>query len=176
MKTFLFLLLFFSLTTNSFAQDENITRSKEGEIKMIDLPAVVIKSVGKDFSIYLPDRNPDENVRALQEKFISYNLGKDYEGYDEYLVVLEDPKGSLSATYNKNGKLTHVIENYENVQLPGKVIYSIYKEYPGWTIVKDKFLYTQKEGDIEKKEYNLKIKKDNSILKIVVKSNGEIIK
>ena len=174
MKAFLFLLLFFSLTTTSFSQGQNVN-SKEGEIKMTDLPAVVIKSVGKDFSVYLPDRNPDENIKALQEKFISYNLGKDYEGYDEYLVVLECPKGSLSATYNKNGKLTHVIENYENIQLPGKVIYSIYKEYPGWTIVKDKFLYTQKEGNNEKKEYNLKIKKDNSVLKIVVKPNGEII-
>ncbi|MFC0778535.1 hypothetical protein [Flavobacterium sp. HJSW_4] len=175
MRTFLFLLLFFGLITNSFSQVEN-NNSKGGEIEMKDLPAVVIKSVGKDFSVYLPDRNPDENVRALQEKFISYDLGKDYQGYDSYLVVLEGPKGSLSATYNDKGVLTSVIENYENVQLPGKVIYSIYKEYPGWTIVKDKFLYSQKSGDIQKKEYNLKIKKGNEVRKIVIKPNGEIQK
>jgi hypothetical protein len=175
MKAFLFLLLFFGLTTSSFSQAEN-SSSKEGEIDMTDLPAVVIKSVGKDFSVYLPDRNPDENVRALQQKFISYDLGKDYQGYESYLVVLESPKGSLSATYNKDGVLTSVIENYENIQLPGKVIYSIYKEYPGWTIVKDKFLYTQSKGDIQKKEYNLKIKKANDTQKIVVKPTGEIVK
>ncbi len=175
MKTFLFFLSFFSLTTNSFSQGEN-PALKEGEIKMDDLPAVVIKSAGKDFSVYLPDRNPDANVVALQQEFISYNLGKDYEGYDNYLVILECQKGSLSATYNKNGKLTSVVENYENIQLPAKVIYSIYKEYPGWTIVKDKFLYTQKEGDIKKKEYNLKIAKENTVRKIVVKPNGEIVK
>ena len=174
MKTFLFFLSFFSLTTNSFSQGEN-PALKEGEIKMDDLPAVVIKSAGKDFSVYLPDRNPDANVIKLQQEFISYNLGKDYEGYDSYLVVLECPKGSLSATYNHNGKLTSVVENYENVQLPAKVIYSIYKEYPGWTIVKDKFLYTQKEGDIKKKEYNLKITKENDVRKIVVKPTGEIL-
>lgn len=174
MKTFLFILTFFSLTTNSFSQGENIGL-KEGELKMEELPAVVIKNAGKDFSVYLPDRNPDKNVRALQEKFISYDLGKDYKGYDSYLVILESPKGSLSATYNQHGKLTSVIENYENVQLPAKVIYSIYKEYPGWTIVKDKFLYHQKEGDIQKKEYNLKIKKDNTVRKIVIKPNGEIM-
>ncbi|MCD0471197.1 hypothetical protein [Flavobacterium sp. JAS] len=175
MKTFLFFLSFFSLTANSFSQGEN-SSLKEGEIKMEDLPAVVIKSAGKDFSVYLPDRNPDVNVIALQQKFISYDLGKDYQGFDSYLVVLESPQGSLSATYNQNGKLTSVVENYENVKLPAKVIYSIYKEYPGWTIVKDKFLYTQKEGDIKKKEYNLKITKENSVQKIVVKPNGEIIK
>ena len=173
MKAFLIILFFFSLTTNSFSQNSN--PSKEKEIDMNDLPAIVIKSAGKDFSVYLPDRNPDQNVRELQEKFISYNLGKDYEGYNKYLVVLESPKGSLSATYNQNGKLTGVVENYQNVQLPAKVIYSIYKDYPGWTIVKDKFLYTQQEGDIQKKEYNLKIKKDNDVRKIVVKPTGEII-
>lgn len=175
MKTFLLFLSFFSLTGNSFSQGQN-PALKEGEIKMDELPAVVIKSAGKDFSVYLPDRNPDANVIALQQEFISYNLGKDYEGFDSYLVVLECPKGSLSATYNHNGKLTSVVENYENVKLPAKVIYSIYKEYPGWTIVKDKFLYTQKEGDIKKKEYNLKIAKDNNVRKIVVKPNGEIVK
>lgn len=174
MKTFLLFLSFFSLTANSFSQGEN-SGLKEGEIKMDELPAVVIKSAGKDFSVYLPDRNPDANVIALQQKFISYNLGKDYEGFDSYLVVLECPQGSLSATYNHNGKLTSVVENYENVQLPAKVIYSIYKEYPGWTIVKDKFLYTQQEGDIKKKEYNLKITKENDVRKIVVKPTGEIL-
>ncbi|GAA3751097.1 hypothetical protein GCM10022422_40050 [Flavobacterium ginsengisoli] len=175
MRTFLFVLLFFGLISNSFSQVKN-GDIKEDEIKMADLPAVVIKSAGKDFSVYLPDRNPDENVRALQQKFISYDLGKDYQGYNEFLVVLESPKGSLSATYNENGKLTSVVENYQNVQLPAKVIYSIYKEYPGWTIIKDKFLYTQKEGDIEKKEYNLKIKKDKTVQNLVVKPTGEIIK
>mgnify|MGYP000977363472 FL=1 len=175
MRTFLFLLLFFGLISNSFSQVKN-GDIKEDEIKMADLPAVVIKSAGKDFSVYLPDRNPDENVRALQQKFISYDLGKDYQGYNEFLVVLESPKGSLSATYNENGKLTSVVENYQNVQLPAKVIYSIYKEYSGWTIIKDKFLYTQKEGDIEKKEYNLKIKKDKTVQNLVVKPTGEIIK
>jgi hypothetical protein len=32
---------------------------KEGIMKVQDLPAVVIKSVGDDFSVYLPDMNAD---------------------------------------------------------------------------------------------------------------------
>ena len=101
---------------------------------------MVIKSAGKDFSIYLPDKNPDQNVRALEEKFVSYDLGKDYEGYENYLVTMETKNGSLSATYNENGKLLSVVENYKNVRLPSAVIYSIYKSFPGWKIVNDKFL------------------------------------
>ena len=107
MKPLIIVLLFLSLTTAAFSQDKE-TNLEEKAIKMEELPAVVIKSVGKDFSVYLPDKNPDRNVRALEEKFISYDLGKDYEGYESYLVIMETKNGTLSATYNENGKLTQV--------------------------------------------------------------------
>jgi hypothetical protein len=170
MKSFIIVVLFLSMTITSYSQD------MDGNIKMEELPGVVIKSAGKDFSIYLPDKNPDKDVRALEEKFIAYDLGKDYEGYENYLVIMETKNGSLNATYNENGKLTRVVENYKNVRLPSSVIYSVYKAFPGWQIVNDKYLYTQKEGDIVKKEYNLRIKKDNDVRKLVVNANGDIVK
>ena len=145
-------------------------------MKFEELPAVVIKGAGKDFSVYLPDRGTDPSVKNLEEKFIAYDLGKDYEGYESYLVVMENDKGSLSATYNENGKLTHVVENYANIKLPSEVIYSIYKNYPGWEIINDKYTYSQEDGDVTNKEYKLKIKKDKETLKLTVKPNGEIVK
>ncbi len=145
------------------------------ELKYSELPAMVMKTAGKDFSIYLPDRNPDSKVRQLQDKFIGYDLGKDLEGYNEYLVVMEAEDSSLAATYNENGKLMSVVENYSNVKLPRQVIFSVFKSYPDWTIVKDKFLYTQEDGDVIKKQYNLKIKKDREVKKLVVQPNGNII-
>ncbi len=39
------------------------------------------------------------------------------------------------------------------------MIYSIYRTFPDYIIVNDKYLYTQEEGDMRKKKYNLKIKK-----------------
>lgn len=150
--------------------------TEKGKIKIEELPGVVIKRVGTDFSVYVPDNNPDQRVKIVEEKFIAYDLGKDAEGAEEYLVVMEVKNGSLSATYNENGKLIRVIEEFKNVRLPSDVIYSIYRTYPGWTIVNDKFLYTQEEGDIIKKQYNVKIKKDKEIIKLVVRPNGEIIK
>lgn len=158
------------MSITSYSQD------MDGNIKVEELPGVVIKSAGKDFSIYLPDKNPDKDVRALEEKFIAYDLGKDYEGYENYLVIMETKNGLLNATYNENGKLIRVVENYKNVKLPSSVIYSVYKAFPGWQIVNDKYLYSQKEGDIIKKEYNLRIKKDNEVRKLVVNANGDIVK
>ena len=66
-------------------------------------------------------------------------MGKDLDGYNEYLVVLEGNGASLAATYNEKGKLISVVENYSNVKLPRQVIFSVFKSYSGWTIVKDKY-------------------------------------
>ncbi|CAM3869256.1 hypothetical protein FLSI110296_00350 [Flavobacterium sinopsychrotolerans] len=167
-------LIIIILLSFSFTALAQVT--EKGKIKIEELPGVVIKRVGTDFSVYVPDNNPDQRVKIVEEKFIAYDLGKDAEGAEEYLVVMEVKNGSLSATYNENGKLIRVVEEFKNVRLPSDVIYSIYSTYPGWTIVNDKFLYTQEEGDIIKKQYNVKIKKDKEIIKLVVRPTGEIIK
>ncbi|MNQ09904.1 hypothetical protein D3C85_227270 [compost metagenome] len=172
MKTFVIFLLFLGLTTTAYSQVE----TDKAKMKVEELPGVVIKRIGSDFSIYIPDNNPDERIKAIQEKFVAYDLGKEYEEYGEYLVVTSSEVGSLAATYDENGKLIRVVENYKNVKLPSEVIYSVYRTYPEWTIVNDKFLYTQEEGDIIKKQYNLKIKKGDETRKLVVRPNGEILK
>ncbi|MFV5696043.1 hypothetical protein ACM55G_11480 [Flavobacterium sp. LB3P122] len=175
MKSLLIILMFLGLCSPSYSQDQK-KDTVQGKMKITELPPVVIKKAGKDFAVYLPDNNPDKGVQAVEEKFIGYDLGKDYEGFEEYLVVLSTAKGTLSATYNENGKLMRVVEEYKNVKLPSEVIYSIYRAYPGWAIVNDQFLYTQSKGDVVKKQYNVKIKKNKEVVKLVVRPDGEIIK
>jgi hypothetical protein len=53
MKTLIITLLFLGLTISSYSQVKTEVM-KEGIMKVQDLPAVVIKSVGDDFSVYLP--------------------------------------------------------------------------------------------------------------------------
>ena len=174
MKSFIIFLLFFGLLSSSYSQKK--PPKEGGKMDVISLPEIVIKKAGADFSVYIPDKNPDSNIKRVEEKFIAYDLGKDNEGYDEYLLVMQIKKGTLAATYDEKGKLIRVVENYKNVLLPSQVIYSVYKKFPGWTIVNDKFLYTQEEGDIIKKQYNLKIKKNKDVRRLTVRPNGEIVK
>jgi len=171
MKLFINVIALLGVVTVGYTQNLEATE----EFRPDELPAVVIKSAGKDFSVYLPDKNPDFKVRQMQEKFIGYNLGKDYEGYDEYLVLMESEDSYLTATYNQNGKLIRVVEKYENVRLPSSVMLSVYKAFPEWTIIKDKFLYTQEDGTVKNKTYSLKLKKDKEIKKIVVNPQGKIL-
>jgi hypothetical protein len=175
MKVLLMVFFFLGLGTLSYSQNGNSKDVKNGSLKAEELPEVVIMRAGKDFSSYLPDRNPDVAVTSIQNEFIAYDLGENAEGYDTFLVILENSKGSLVATYNEKGKLMTVVEKYENVQLPPAVIYAVYKQFPGWNIVKDKFLYTQKQGDVQKKQYSIKLKKDNKIQTIMVHPTGEIV-
>ena len=176
MKTFIIFLLFLGLATSSYSQKQTKTEKQEGRMDIINLPEIVIKKAGADFSVYVPDKNPDPNVSRLEEKFVAYDLGEDLEGYEEYLLTMEIDKGTLAATYNEKGKLLRVVENYKNVVLPHEVVYSIYKKFPDWRIVNDKFLYTQEEGDVIKKQYNVRLKKNKDILKLVVHPDGEIVK
>lgn len=167
----LIIILFLSITMGVSAQV-----TEKGKIKIEELPGVVIKRVGKDFSVYIPDNNPDKIVKKIEDQFIAYDLGKDAAGYEEYLVVMEAKNGSLTATYNEAGKLVRVVEQFKNIKLPAEVIYSIYRTYPGWSIVNDKFLYTQEDGDVIQKQYNVKIKQGKNHMKLLVRPNGEILK
>jgi hypothetical protein len=56
------------------------------------------------------------------------------------------------------------------VRLPNEVIFSIYRTYPDYTIVNDKYLYTQEEGDILKNSITLKSK--GKELKLTVPKRG----
>ncbi|BCY29473.1 hypothetical protein [Flavobacterium okayamense] len=168
----LFLLVSFS--TIGFSQTTN--NNENEDFKIEELPEIVLKKIGEDFSVYLPDRNPDTDVRQLQDYFIAYELGKDFEGYDNYLVIMNNAKGTLTATYNHKGKLIKVVEKYENVRLPSSVIYSVIKKFPDWGIVDDKYMYTQTDGDVLKKHYKVKIKKGRETKRLLVTPNGEILK
>ncbi|GIZ07880.1 hypothetical protein [Flavobacterium sp. UMI-01] len=174
MKSLIVILLFFSFTLTSFSQEK--PASEDGAMDITKLPEIVINKAEKDFSVYIHHHNPDQSVKRIQDKFIAYDIGKDYEGYEEYLVVMELKKGSLAATYNENGKLTRVVENYKNVRLPNNVIVSVYKSYPEWTILNDKLMSEQIDGEIIQNRYTLKIKKGKETKRLVVNPNGEILK
>jgi hypothetical protein len=176
MKTIALVLLCMT-TTLSFSQNRNnLSDSNNDNLELRELPEIVLTKIGDDFSIYLPEKHPDLYVQQLQDFFISYDLGKDFEGYDNYLVIMKNDKGVLTARYNEKGKLINVIEKYESIILPNEVLYSVSKNFPGWDIVKDKYLYAQSDGHIDKKEYSIKIKNDKKTKRLLLSSNGEILK
>ena len=142
-----------------------------------DLPAVVLKKAGDEFSVYYPDNlNPDSRVLELENKFISYKIDNEFQGKESYLLLLEIEDGFLSATFDRNGKLVSVVEKFENVKLPEKVRKSLAEKFPEWKMMKDKFLYVQKHGEIIRKEYKIIMKNDKKVRRITVNEDGVIIR
>ena len=175
MKTIVLTLL--CMTSLVFSQNRNnLSDLNNDNLELRELPEIVLTKIGDDFSIYLPEKHPDLNVQQMQDFFMAYDLGKDYEGFDTYLVIMKNEKGTLTAKYDHKGKLINVIEKYENIILPNEVLYAVTKTFPGWDIVNDKYLYAQSEGHIDKKEYSVKIKKERKTKKLLLSSNGEILK
>lgn len=176
MRAYISILLILAFSFISYSQEIKNKETEDGKVQIEDLPEVVVKRANDDFSVYLADSHPDKKVRAVQEKFVAYDLGKDYMGFEQYLLLMKTKKGSLVATYDENGTLVSVVENYKNVRVPNEVVYSIVKTFPGWALINDKYLYSQEKGDVLNKLYNIKIKKGNQSKLVKVTADGTIIK
>jgi hypothetical protein len=176
MKTLIIASLVLILTSFSYAQTAKGDSFGKGANKTEALPEIVINSAKADMLVYVPDSNPDARIVRIQEKFMAHDIGKDYQGFEEYLVTMETPTGQLLATYNEKGKLISVDENYKNVILPAAVVSSILNDFPGWRIVNDKFTYSQAKGQVTKKHYAIGIVKDNDKRKLIMSPNGDLLK
>lgn len=177
MKKIIMVLLFSGFVTSSYAQpnERNGSGPNPGSYETEEVPELITKNAGMDLSVYRPDKNPDYRVRVLQRKFFDYDPGTRSKGTEPYTVTVKMENGSLAATYNGDGKLTRVTENYKNVKLPNAVVHTILKTYPEWSIVADTFVYTQEEGNIIKKQYRVKIKKEHQVRHLSMHPNGEIV-
>lgn len=176
MRTIITFSLCLSFFSAAYSQDQKTADKKEETIKMKVLPEVLV-SYTKNVSKYIPDNNPDAVIRNTQNEFISYKVdNNECQNFDEYLVTLENEKGSLVATYNQNGVLVRVKEKYANAELPREIMRFICMWYPEWTITKSKFEYSQQKGAIMKKTYHLKLKKENQTQNIQICLTDKIVK
>jgi len=141
-----------------------------------ELPAVVLKKAGEEFSVYYPDnRNPDSRILKLEKTFISYKLKAEVGKLESYLLLFKLEDGFLSASFNEKGKLISVIEKFRNVKLP-ELVRNLAVKFPEWSLVKDKYLYVQRNGSVRVKEYKVIIKKGNKIRRVVLNEDGVIIR
>jgi hypothetical protein len=175
MKTLMVIALILGAHITTLSQNMINTGNDEGGTKFVEPHKIVVKNAGKKFSYYLPDDNQSLSVKKLESDFVAYNISNDSEDYESSYVVIREGKGVLMANYDSNGKLIRVEEKYYDTQLPMSIIQSVYKAYPGWQIVKDKYVYSQKNGEMTKREYFLKLKKENEIIKLKVNPTGDVI-
>lgn len=184
MKAIIKVILLCVITTVSYSQNKKVKKTTSSvPANNTEMQEVVIISSGKNALAYVRDKNVDLKVTKLQDTFMAYDINnhKGLYGADfipsniEVSFELESGDGILRATYDEKRKLISVVENYDNVALPYSVSKYVYKEYPGWKIVSDKYNYSQENGIVTNKEYKLTMTKDNKTKKIKVNPVDELV-
>jgi hypothetical protein len=132
---------------------------------------------------YLNAVNSDEAaqpVNMLEQYAASYDIkGVEFyeEEHDRYIVSFYIPEGKVLAAYDKNGKLIHTAEKFQNVAVPKEVMEGIAKRFPNWTVSKDvyKVSYYDKGGAVTKKVYKVLLENGDKRMRIKTTDTGQIL-
>lgn len=173
MKTLLIGLLFLGSTSLTYSQTN-------GEIKAEKLEDVVITPLNVSYLKNVKDKTTPEVAKQLENTAARYDItespvfDRDFEAYEVIFSENSESKGRIVATYDNKGKIISSFERFSDVALPPAVRNSVYKAYPGWTILNDTYLVSYYENRSVKKTYKLKIEKDKTKKTLRLDTEGNI--
>ena len=162
MKKLLIGLLVLGFATQNYAQ-----------VRTEKLPELDLTNVNSDYIQKVDMTNETGPVKMLEEYAASYDLVKsDFveDKFINYAVFFENSHGTISATYDKEGRIIKTFEKFKDVQPPRAVVNAIFDTYPGWKIANDIYLVKYNENSGVTKKYKLVLEKDNEFIK--VKTDG----
>jgi hypothetical protein len=174
MKALIISLLLVIFTHTTYGQMPIPTEFENENSGADALPGIVMRTNGKTLETYVPDKHSDAAVSGLQRKFVDYFTAKNGKDDPTYRLCLEIERGTIVASYDDDQKLVRVDETYKRVKLPNAVLSSVLKDFPGWKITDDTYYYSQENGVVTKKQYLLKIEKEDKNRTIIVYANGQI--
>lgn len=129
-----------------------------------------IESVGADLTT--------SKVKYFQNLASSYDITKSekYTGDSfPFQVVFFAEKGFIEATYNKNGELIMTKENFTNVSLPSDLAHKIATDYPGWSMVKNRYKVFYKKGNPTEKYYTIGLTDGENFENLVIDPRGNML-
>ncbi|MBT8276775.1 MAG: nicotinate-nucleotide adenylyltransferase [Bacteroidia bacterium] len=97
------------------------------------------------------------------------------DDFNTYHVTFRIPDGVLVAAYDQDGEIIKTIERYKNIQMPDEVKLAIKDKYPNYEVVKDifKVTYSLKKG--ANKEYRVKLKNGDKIIRVTIDDAGNFM-
>lgn len=111
------------------------------------------------------------------ENMVSYwdvRKSEDFKGLKNqpFEATFRSGLGSIVASYDSDGKILTAKERFKNITLPKRLQIAIVKQYPNWSIVKNRYTLRYTEGKAPKKQFKIKIKKENQRKWLKVNSVG----
>jgi len=96
------------------------------------------------------------------------------EGYESYLVSFRSRKGELRAEFDKVGKLLNTNLKFTNIILPQDICHQLYRDYKGWTMVKNVHIANTRKGDVKKDLYRITMTNGNQKKNLKIDSRKDI--
>lgn len=147
-------------------QAQEITQLEEARV-LYTPEGAIVSSSGDSFSFNVNENYAGEfaedPIAFMKANFNIQNFiasVKD-KNYDSYLISFRSHNGLLRADFNKHGELVRTSQSFKNILLPLDVRQSVYNDYKGWSMVKNKYLASGDMDRIDKEMYKIKLVKDN---------------
>lgn len=108
-------------------------------LKVEDVPAVLVSANEIDFPDYSVMEYVAVPIEYVEEEIYLILDIESWEDYDTFQVRFSSKEGEVVATYDSDGNLLHVNEHLKRYAQPVTVHNAIAKEYPSWSITKDRY-------------------------------------
>jgi hypothetical protein len=137
--------------------------SAQAQSNVLELKGITVRPLNISYLRSVMDWRMPEVITKLENKAARYNIltSPVYDGnYDAYEVMFKQEKGTIIATYNKDGKIMQSTERFKDITLPDFIRNEIYENHPGWTIHSDAYLVSYFSGKDVKKICKVQLRKD----------------
>lgn len=151
-------------------------KKKREDIDVEDLNE--IRNLNKDYVQSVEADFTTSKVKYLQNLASTYDITKSekYTGDSfPFQVVIIAEKGFIEATYNKNGELIMTKENFTNVALPSALSQKIAKDFPGWSIVKNRYKVFYQKGLTTEIYYTIGLTDGENFENVVIDPRGNML-
>lgn len=175
MKKLIFGFLFIGLTSLLHSQNNGLSKN-------VILEPVTIKTLNLSYLKEVQSKETPEVAIALENEAARYDITEDplfdreFEAYEVVFKAKTEggSSGSITATYNTDGKILKSVERYKNILLPRSLRDIINEKYPGWKIHKDIYLVNYRSNRDSKKVFRVQLRKNNDKKNIKIDYKGNI--
>lgn len=175
MKNLIIVLFLIGCASHSNAQDVLY----EVKLKETQVPKAIIETIKTNYPNFIVKEYKAIPLDYVSEKVFVNNDITSLDDFDTFQVSLREKQGNglgvLVLLYNREGKLLSTYETLKDEALPYNVEVNIAKEFPGWTIKKDKFKLVQLADKSDSETYKFILEKGKKTMRVYTDKNGMLL-
>ncbi len=108
-------------------------------------------------------------IAFINENFDINRFRKETGNEDgDIYVTVSSPQGQLKALFDDKDQLVNTFQKFHNVPLPSDIRNEVYAQFKGWTVIKNKYIASGREANIDRERYIVFLEKGKSREKIKI--------